>query len=102
MRCENFIKCWSWVLTRLRDLHYTSAHMARRFKRTYPNLIAYFEQSGETQAAFAARINRSQSWVSRVRSGETEPNLTDALMLCREAGVPLESLIRRQQTLSGT
>jgi transcriptional regulator with XRE-family HTH domain len=76
--------------------------MTRRFKRTYPNLVAYFEQSGETQAAFAARVHKSQSWVSRVRSGEVEPNLTDALMICREAGVPLESLIRRQQALSGT
>lgn len=76
--------------------------MTRRRKRTYPDLIAYFKYSGETQAAFAARINRSQSWVSRVRSGETEPNLTDALMLCEEAGVPLESLVRRQSALSGT
>lgn len=76
--------------------------MGRRRRRTYPDLIAYFQESGETQAEFAARINKSQSWVSRVRNGETEPNLTDALMLCREAGVPLESLIKRQSALSGT
>jgi transcriptional regulator with XRE-family HTH domain len=76
--------------------------MRRRPKRTYPDLIAYFDSSGETQAAFAARINKSQSWVSRVRSGETEPNLTDALMLCKEAGVPLESLIKRPAELSRT
>lgn len=76
--------------------------MGRRKRRTYPDLVAYFRESGETQAEFAARVNRSQSWVSRVRSGETEPNLTDALMICREAGVPLESLIKRQPELSRT
>ena len=70
--------------------------MSRRRKRTYPDLVAYFEESGETQAEFAARVNRSQSWVSRVRNGETEPNLTDALVVCRAAGVPLESLVKRQ------
>ena len=69
--------------------------MPRRYQRTYPNLVAYFEQSGETQTEFAARIRKSQSYVSRVRSGETEPSLTDALLISRAAGVPLESLIRR-------
>ena len=102
MSCRNIIFCSFWDLTIMRDLHYSSARMGRRFKRTYPDLATYFAQSGETQAAFAARVNRSQSWVSRVRSGETEPNLTDALMICREAGVPLESLIKRQPVTSGT
>ena len=67
--------------------------MARRSKRTYPNLRTYFEKSGENQAAFGARINRSQSWVSRVTTGEIEPSLTDALLVSETAGVPLESLI---------
>jgi transcriptional regulator with XRE-family HTH domain len=75
--------------------------MARRHRRTYPSLVAYFEAGHETQAEFAARLNRSQSWISRVRSGETEPNLTDALKIAKEAGVPLESLIKRTPALSG-
>ena len=76
--------------------------MARRFRRTYPDLATYFSQSGETQAQFALRVKRSQSWVSRVRNGETEPNLADALLICKEAGVPLESLIKRPAELSRT
>lgn len=67
--------------------------MARRSKRTYPNLRTYFEKSGDNQAAFGTRVNRSQSWVSRVTTGELEPSLADALMVSEAARVPLESLI---------
>lgn len=67
--------------------------MARRSKRTYPDLRTYFEKSGDNQAAFGARLNRSQSWVSRVVNGELEPSLADALAASEAAGVPLESLI---------
>lgn len=76
--------------------------MPRRIRRTYRDLAAYFEESGDTQMAFAARIQRSQSWMSRVRNGTIEPNLADALRISREAGVPLESLIKRPVALSGT
>jgi hypothetical protein len=42
---------------------------------------------------FAARINRSQSWVSRVKDRLLEPSLEEALLIADLAGVPLESLI---------
>lgn len=67
--------------------------MGRRRQRAYPNLRAYFDEPGHTQDRIAKRLNRSQSWVSRVTNGEIEPNLADALLLSRIANVPLESLI---------
>lgn len=73
--------------------HILGSPMARRPKRIYRDLRAYFEHSGDTQAAFAARVSRSQSWVSRVVNGELEPSLADALAIVSAANVPLESLI---------
>lgn len=67
--------------------------MARRSRRTYPDLKTYFEKTGDSQAAFGLRVNRSQSWVSRVTTGEIEPSLADAMLVSEAAGVPLESLI---------
>ena len=74
--------------------------MRRRIRRTYPDLAAFFRESGVSQAEFAERIKHSQSYVSKVRHRIIEPNLTDALLICREAGVPLESLIKQAETVS--
>lgn len=74
--------------------------MPRRKRRTYPNLTAFFEDSGVSQAEFAARINRSQSWVSKVKNGTLEPSIAEALDISRAAGVPLESLIKRSEAVS--
>lgn len=67
--------------------------MAKTKRRTYPNLETYFEESGDTQMALAARLNRSQAWVSRVKNGRQEPSIAEALAISRLTGVPLESLI---------
>lgn len=67
----------------------------RRTARTYPDLRTYFNESGDTQQAFAARLNRSQSWVSKVVSGELEPSIREAIRISRLARVPLESLARK-------
>lgn len=74
--------------------------MTRRTRRTYPDLVTYFRDSGETQAAFAKRIKRSQSYVSKVVNRHVEPNLSDALLIVRTANVPLESLMVRDRELS--
>lgn len=75
--------------------------MARRKRRTYPDLSAFFDDAGApSQAVFAARIGKSQSYISKVRNGAIEPNLTDALVIAKEAGIPLESLIKRPVELS--
>jgi transcriptional regulator with XRE-family HTH domain len=76
--------------------------MARRIRRTFPNLETFFEETGTLQSAFASRIRKSQSYISKVRNGIIEPNLTDALIISKEAGIPLESLIKRSQELSRT
>lgn len=74
------------------DSEYASTHMARRARRTYPDLETYFRESGDTQQALARRLHRSQSWVSKVVNGRLEPSILEALRISRETGVPLESL----------
>jgi len=66
--------------------------MRRLPKRTYPDLTTYFDESGDTRDAFARRLNRSQSWLSKVENGNLEPGIRMALRICRLAGIPLESL----------
>lgn len=68
--------------------------MRRRATRTYPDLDTYFAESGDTQEAFAAKMNRSQSWVSKVKTRQQEPSIAEALKISRLTGVPLESLSR--------
>ena len=66
--------------------------MRPRRLRSYPDLETYFRESGDTQAAFAARLRRTQSWISRVKNGQIEPTIAEALEISRLTGVPLESL----------
>jgi transcriptional regulator with XRE-family HTH domain len=74
--------------------------MANRKRRTYPDLETFFEESGTLQSDFAVRINKSQSYISKVKNGEIEPSLADALVISKEAGIPLESLIKGDQPVS--
>lgn len=77
--------------------------MGRRTGRPrYPDLGTFFEKSGTSQADFAARIQKSQSYISKVRHRSIEPNLTDALVIAKEAGIPLASLIKGAAELSGS
>lgn len=64
-------------------------------QRTYPDLETFFEESGVTQKQFARRINKTQSYVSKVCNRRIEPSLEDALLIVKKARVPLESLIKR-------
>ena len=74
----------------------------RKQRRTFPDLATFFSEGIETQAEFAARICKSQSYISNVVNHRIEPSLADALIIAKEAGVPLESLVQRETTLSGT
>ena len=74
----------------------------RKQRRTYPDLATFFREGELTQAAFAARICKSQSYISKVVNGNVEPSLADALVISQEAGVPLESLLKREADLSRT
>lgn len=80
----------------LPELHKLIENMGTRQRRIYPDLRTYFEESGDTQVAFAARMKRSQAWVSRVTNGQTEPSIREALAISRLTGVPLESLSARR------
>lgn len=81
-------------LDRLAIQEYIGVTFMRRIpRRPYPDLRTYFRESYETQAEFAARINKTQSWVSKLVNGEFEPRLRDALVISEAANVPLESLV---------
>lgn len=74
--------------------------MTRHATRNYPDLDTYFAESGDTQEAFAVRMGRSQSWVSKVKNRTQEPSIAEALKISRLTGVPLESLTRVTKTES--
>lgn len=74
--------------------------MGRRPRRTYPDLETFFRDSGVTQKQFARRLNKSQSYVSKVTNHRIEPSIADALLIAREARIPLESLIKVDDAIS--
>jgi transcriptional regulator with XRE-family HTH domain len=63
-------------------------------KRTYPNLVKYLDETGDTQWNLARRVGVSQSYMSKIVRGLAEPPLELALRISHTAGVPLESLVR--------
>lgn len=66
--------------------------------RTYPNLTTYFSETGETQERFAARLDITQSYMSKIVRGLQQPELKLALRISKLARVPLESLIRQERS----
>lgn len=77
-------------------MEYLFGVMPRRPTRIYPDLETFFEESGVTQKQFARRINKTQSYVSKVTNRRIEPSIADALLIAKEASVPLESLIKTE------
>lgn len=69
-------------------------------QRTYPNLTAYLDGTGQTQAELAARLNRSQAFVSKLVNGLAQPSLDEALRVARICRVPVESLVSRDNALT--
>jgi transcriptional regulator with XRE-family HTH domain len=67
--------------------------MARTFRRTYPNITAYLEATGQTQQELAAKLGKSQAFVSKLRRGLVQPSLDEALRISGELGIPVESLV---------
>ncbi len=73
-------------------------------RRAYSNLASYFEQSGDTQQAFADALGISQSHISRICKGFVEPSLDLALRIAAKANIPVETLVpdaSQAQTHSG-
>jgi transcriptional regulator with XRE-family HTH domain len=77
-------------LTRFPKKKYIHLIMKRR---TYPNLRAYLDDTGETQERLAKRLGISQPTMSKIINGKRVPRLELALRMSRAAGVPLESLV---------
>lgn len=67
--------------------------------KTYPSLAAYFEDSGETQAAFAKRLGVSQGLVSRWVNRKQCPRRNLALRVANAASVPLSVIIDPESAL---
>lgn len=66
--------------------------MTRRARRIYPDLRTYFNESGESQAELAKRLNKTQPYISKLVNRRQEPRLRDALRISQATGVPLEGL----------
>lgn len=69
-------------------------------RRTYPNLTAYLEATGETQAELAQRLERSQAFVSKLLNGLTQPSLHEAFRIARICRIPVESLVTREAAIT--
>lgn len=68
-------------------------------KRTYPNLRAYLEDTGITQAELAGKLDRSQAYISKLLNGLQQPSLDEALRISRLCRIPVESLVTRSVVL---
>jgi len=69
-------------------------------RRTYPNLTSYLEDTGQTQAELAGRLQRSQAFISKLVNGLQQPSLDEALRIARICRVPVESLVSRESALT--
>jgi transcriptional regulator with XRE-family HTH domain len=61
--------------------------------KKYKSLADFLDQTGATQAEFAARVGVQQSLISRIVNGERTPSLPLAVRIASEASIPLESLV---------
>lgn len=69
-------------------------------RRTYPDLISYLADTGQTQAELATRLQRSQAFVSKLVNGLTQPSLAEALRIARICRIPVESLVSRDALIT--
>lgn len=69
-------------------------------RRTYPNLRSYLKGTGQTQADLAARLGKSQPFISKLLNGLIQPSLHEALRISERCGVPVESLVTRESALT--
>lgn len=62
--------------------------------RTYPDLATFLTETGMSQTELAQELGISQSYLSRIKTGEIEAPLWLALRIARRTRVPLESLLK--------
>lgn len=68
--------------------------------RTYPNLRAYLDAQGMSQAELATQLGRSQPFISKLLNGLVQPSLNEALRIAVVCRVPVESLVTRESALT--
>lgn len=64
-------------------------------RRVFPSLVAFFNQSTETQQQIADELGISKAYMSMIKWRERQPDLELALKIADRCNVPLESLIRK-------
>jgi transcriptional regulator with XRE-family HTH domain len=69
-------------------------------RRIYPNLAAYLDGTKQTQAQLASRLRKSQAYISKLVNGIQQPPLDEALKISRACGVPVESLVSRDNAIT--
>lgn len=67
-------------------------------RQRYRTLNDYFEQTGETQHAFAARLGVTPAYISMLRAGQREPTLRMALRIHELTGVPVEAMVAQERS----
>lgn len=67
------------------------ARRPRRIRTKYPNLRAYLNVTGDTQANIARACGITQAQVSRILAGKAVPRTALAIRLARYAQIPVES-----------
>lgn len=72
----------------------TATKRAGKARTRYPDLATYIAESGDTQAAVAARVGASQAHVSRIAGGDIVPRPLLAARIVRYANIPLDSFTR--------
>jgi transcriptional regulator with XRE-family HTH domain len=70
--------------------------------RVFHSILDFLEASDLTQAQLAARLNKSQPYISKVINRRQEPSLRDALRIARVCRVPLESLVIPERDITVT
>ena len=68
----------------------------RRVRRSqrFSDLATYIAETGETQAAIAARVGTSQAHLSRIAHGEAIPRSLLAVRIALYCQIPLDSFTR--------
>lgn len=69
-------------------------------KKQFATLDAYLEGTEQTQQQLAERLEITQSALSMIMNGHRLPSPDLALRIHDETGVPLQTLLRRQERAS--
>lgn len=67
---------------------------SRRFRKPFPSLRAFFDQTGIRQADIAADLGISESYMSNIVSGKRTPSAKLLLDLSAATNVPAEAILR--------